>query len=741
MKKKRNNIIKLVVIFLIFVLGAYTVLFGIGGYGNASNIILGLDVRGGVSITYEVADEDFSAEDFQDTLSKLESRAQALSTEAEVYQEGDDRIVVNIPGETDAEATLEELGEPGTIEFFTYDDDGEEVVWLTGEDIQSASAGQTTEELTGEVDYVVELTMTSDGAEAFAQATTENVGEAIYIRYNDEVISSPTVQEAITGGEAQITGMESAEAAENLATMIRIGNLTLELNTISHKTVGARLGTDALEKSVTAGAIALVLICLFMIAVYRIPGIVAAFSLLFYTVLVLLALNGFNLTLTLPGIAGIILGIGMAGDANVIIYSRIREEIAAGETVGNAIQTGFHKANTAIIDGNVTTLIAAVILIWQGTGTVQGFAETLAVGILISMFTALVVSRIIVKALYQLGVVDPKYYGTEKPRKMLDVLGKRNIFLALSAVVIVACLAVGLMNRSNGNGLFNTSVEFAGGTSLTVDFEEDYSIDEFNETIKADIAEIIGSTDIQAQKETNSNTFTIKLQSIDESVMTEVKEMLVSDYGAVEGAFQESYVSATISGETTRSAVIATVMATICMLIYIWFRFSNIRYAFSAVLALCHDILVLIGFYMVSRTSVGTAFIACILPLVGYSINATIVIFDRIRENTRYNLEKKDFKTIINTSITQTMTRTIYTSLTTLVTVLIIFIMGVTAIQEFTLPIIVGVIVGGYSSVCITGSLLYLFGHKTMGLTGKQAEAQRKQQNKKNKAKGKKSRR
>ena len=706
--KKQWNVIKLVLIALIFLVGGYTVLFGIGGYGSAKNIILGLDVRGGVNITYEVADEDFTLADFEDTKSKLESRAQALSTEAEVYQEGDDRIVVNIPGETDAEATLNKLGQPGTITFVTYDDDGEEIEWLNGEDIQSANATETVDDLTSAVDYQVELTMTSEGAQKFAEATTANVGSPIYIVYDGEVISAPTVKSAITGGQAVIENIESSEEAEYLATMIRIGNLKLNLDTISHKTIGAKLGSEALSKSIMAGLIGLLLICIFMIIIYRVPGLVASFALFFYTVLVMLCLNGFNLTLTLPGIAGIILGIGMAVDANVIIYTRIREEIADGTPVGAAIKTGFNKANSAIIDGNVTTLIAAIVLMWKGSGTVQGFAQTLAVGIVVSMITALIISRIIVTTLYQLGVKDPKFYGSEKPRKTIDFVGHRKIFFAISIAVIVIGLGIGVVNKTSGNGMFNTSVEFQGGNALTIDFDQTYTIEEFNNEIQPKIADIIGSNDIQGQKETNSNTYTIKMPSVDESLMTDVKDMLVSDFGGDADSIQESFISATISNEMTNSAVVATILATICMLIYIWFRFSNVRYAFSAVTALIHDVLVLLGFYMVSRTSVGTAFIACVLTIVGYSINATIVIFDRIRENTKMNTKKRPLNDIINESITQTLTRTINTSLTTFVTVLMIFILGVPSIQEFTMPIMVGIVVGGYSSVCITGSLLFV---------------------------------
>ena len=711
--KKKSSIIKLVIIGLVFLLGGYTVLFGLGGYGSAKNIILGLDVRGGVSITYEVADETFSQEDFSDTKRKLEDRANALSTEAEVYVEGDRRIVVNIPGETDADQTLERLGQPGAIEFYTIDN-GEETIWLNGEDIQSATANERQADLTGKTEYVVLLSMTGEGAQKFAEATTSHVGQRIYIRYDGEDISAPVVNEPITGGNAEINGMASGEEADYLATMIRIGNLRLNLNTLSHKTVGARLGSNALEKSLLAGAIGLILICLFMIVIYRVPGVIASFALWFYTVLVLLALNGFNLTLTLPGIAGIILGIGMAVDANVIIYTRIREELTAGRPVGDAIDIGFNKANSAIIDGNVTTLIAALVLMWRGTGTVQGFAQTLAVGILVSMFTALIVSRIIVKAVYRLGVTDVKYYGKEKKRKPIDFVGRKAIFFGISVAVIAIGLIFGAVNKGAGKGMFNSSIEFAGGRALTVDFDKDYSIEEFNATVVPAIAEIMGSSDIQAQKETNTNRYTIKMHDADETKMGEVADKLVNDFGADEGTIEDTYISATVSREMTNAAISATIIAIICMLIYIWFRFNNIRYAGSAVIALCHDVLVLMGFYMLARISVGTAFIACILTIIGYSINATIVIFDRIREMVNNNTEKKDFKAIVNESITDTLTRTINTSLTTFVSIAMIFILGVPSIQEFTLPIMVGIIAGGYSSMCITGPLLYVIGKNVL---------------------------
>lgn len=728
--KKWKSVVLFIISLLVTAFLSYVVIFGIADRGKASYIKQGLDLKGGVSITYEVVDEDFSSTDFKDTINKLQLRINNFSTEAEAYSEGDNRITVDIPGETDADEVLEELGKPGSLYFVTTADEVDETdetydylemedgtiykVWISGTDIANAEATTEEDSTTGASEWVVSLTMTDEGTEKFEEATTENYGSTISIMYDDEIISSPTVQSVISNGQAVINGMDSYENAESLASTIRIGTLNLELEEISHKVVGAKLGSDALSKCLKAGIIGFIIIILFMLLVYRIPGLASAIALVIYTASVMLTINAFDLTLSLPGIAGIILGIGMAVDANVIIFARIREEITAGRAVDLAIKEGFKNATSAIIDGNVTTIIAALVLMWRGSGTVQGFAQTLAISIIISVFSALIVSRILVWLLYYMGFKNPKYYGKAKTRKAFDFLGKKKICFIVSAVVILIGVAAMVVNQANGNGAFYLSIEFAGGESVTVEFEDEYSIDEFNDNIKPAIEEIVGSSNVQAQKDTESNSFVIKTTEMDEETFDEFKETLINDFGAVDSDenFNDTYISATVSQEMRKDAVIATILATICMLIYIWIRFKDIKFAFAAVIALLHDVLVVIAFYALSRTSVGTTFIACLLTIVGYSINATIVIFDRIRENMAAMKRSDSLIEVVNNSIGQTLTRSIYTSFTTFIMVFCIFILGVTSIQEFTLPLMVGVVCGAYSSIFITSALWYIMKNK-----------------------------
>lgn len=728
---KGKSVILFIITILVTVALGLLAGFGVGekATGAAKNIILGLDLKGGVSITYQVVDDKFTKEQLEDTRYKLELRVSNYSTESEVYKEGDNRITADIPGAYDAEAILKELGQPGTLMFvtqadanFTGDDkydlykakDGTSYkVWIDGNDIEDAKAITGSDEKTGASDYEVELKLNKDGKAKFADATQQNIGKPISIIYDDKIISSPTVESAITNGQAVINGMGSYEKADNLASTIRIGSLDLQLKEVSSQVVGAKLGNDAIKTSLKAGIIGLIIIMIFMMLVYRIPGVVASIALAIYTVFELLVLNGFDLTLTLPGIAGIILSIGMAVDANVIIYARIREEIALGRSVETSIQTGFKKAASAIVDGNITTIIAAFVLMWKGSGTVQGFAQTLAIGIVLSMFTAMVISRFLVNLFYNMGFKDPKFYGITRERKTVDFVGKKVIWFAISIVLIASGIITMIVNSVNNKGAFDYSIEFKGGTSTAVTFDKEYSIDEFNDNIKPAIAKVIGNNDIQGQKVTDSKQYVIKTQVMEPATRTKFKSMLVKDFNASE-EMEETNISSSVSNEMRTNALIAVVLATICMLIYIWFRFKNIKFASSAVIALVHDVLVVIGFYAISRTTVGTTFIACVLTIVGYSINATIVIFDRIRENLALvkNSREIDLKDIVNSSITQTLTRSIYTSFTTFITIFVLFILGVTAIREFALPIMVGIICGGYSSVFITGSLWYVMSKK-----------------------------
>ena len=704
--KKKRAIAVVVGMLLVLALLTFTSAVGFGptGTGSAKNIKTGLDLAGGVSITYQaVGEESPSQEDMSDTIYKLQQRVQGYSTEAQVYQEGSDRINIEIPGVSDANKILEELGKPGSLQFVLSDG----TVVLEGSQVTSAEAKVQQDSMKNR-EYVVELILDDSGAESFATATKENIGKTIQIVYDGEVISAPKVNEAITDGRAIISGMSGQNEAAQLASSIRIGSLSLELEELRSNVVGAQLGEEAIRTSLIAGAIGLIIVILFMIAVYKIPGVVSSIALLIYTTLMLVTLNAFDITLTLPGIAGIILGIGMAVDANVIIYARIREEIALGKSVLNSIQTGFQKALSAIVDGNITTLIAAFVLGVMGTGSVKGFAYTLGMGIVISMFTALIISRYLMLAFYTLFARDKKYYGEAKERTPINFLGKKNLFFAISLVLIlVGPVCMGIFS-SQGKGALNYSLEFKGGTSTNVTFNEDMSIADIDAQVKPIVQEVTKDADIQTQKVAGTNQVIIKTRTLELAERNELNELLAENFGVDTSLISAENISSTVSNEMRKDAVVAVVIATICMLIYIWFRFKDIRFAASAVLALIHDVLVVLAFYAVARISVGNTFIACMLTIVGYSINATIVIFDRIRENLKVMGTKEDIANVVNASITQTLTRSVYTSFTTFVMVAVLFILGVASIREFALPLMVGVVCGGYSSVCITGALWYV---------------------------------
>ena len=704
----RGKGILCLLVLLVLVAGLYyTALMGLGsdGSGSMSDIKLGLDLAGGVSITYQTVDENPSETDMQDTIYKLKLRVDGYSNEAEVYQEGSNRINVDIPGVSDANKILEELGQPGTLAF--KDPDGNVV--LTGDDVKDAQPAGKKNQLTGATEYSVSLQLNDEGSQKFAEATEKFVGQAISIVYDGKTVSAPTVKEKITGGNCSIDGQSSYEEASQLASTIRIGSLPLELKEIRSNVVGAKLGQDAISTSLKAGLIGFILVAVLMIAIYWIPGVAAAIALAFYVALVIVFLSAFDITLTLPGIAGIILSIGMAVDANVIIFARIREELAAGRTVKSAIKEGFRRALSAIVDGNVTTLIAAAVLLWRGSGTVKGFAQTLALGIVLSMFTALVVTKLALNALYSIGFQSEKLYGKAKPPKKINFVKKKMVCILCSLAVIAAgVVAMGVYANGSQGSILNYSLEFKGGTSTNVTFNEDMSMDTIHSDVIPLVEEVTGDANVETQKVTGTNEVIIKTRTLSVEERESLNDKLVTAYGVDKENIKADSISATVSSEMKRDAVIAVIVATIFMLIYIWFRFKDIRFATSAVLALVHDVLVVLAFYAITKWSVGNTFIACMLTIVGYSINATIVIFDRIRENMKAMGTRADLADVVNLSINQTLSRSIYTSLTTFIMVFVLFILGVSSIREFAMPLIVGIICGAYSSVFLTGPIWYL---------------------------------
>ena len=712
---KKKGILTLIAFIVILAGLGYVSVFGVGENksGSASRVKQGLDLAGGVSITYKVKDGNPTDSEMNDTIYKLQKRVENYSTEAQVYQEGSDRINIEIPGVSDANAVLEELGKPGSLSF----QDSAGNVVLEGTDVSDAQAGYQTNSL-GNQEPVVQLTLTENGKIKFAEATKKAAPtrDIIYIIYDGSVVSAPAVQSEITDGSAVITGMGSFEEAETLASTIRIGGLKLQLEELRSNVVGAQLGSEAINRSLTAGAIGMAIVMVFMIAVYWIPGVASSLALCMYVVLMILLLNGFEITLTLPGIAGIILSIGMAVDANVIIFARIREEIATGKTVKSSIKIGFQKALSAILDGNITTLIAAAVLGFMGSGTIKGFAQTLALGIVISMFTALVITRLILNAFYAVGLQSEKLFGRARDRKPVNFLSRKAVFFAISIVLIVAGFVFMGVNKGRTGQILNYSLEFMGGTSTNVSFNENLSIEDIDANVVPMIEKITGDGNVQTQKVQGSNEVIFKTRTLNVDEREELNKVMEENFGVDKEKITAETISSTISGEMRREAVIAVVIATVCMLIYIWFRFKDIRFGASAVAALIHDVLVVLAFYAAVRVSVGSTFIACMLTIVGYSINATIVIFDRIRENMALE-GKSDLSGLVNKSITQTLTRSIFTSLTTFIMVAVLYILGVSSIREFALPLMVGIICGTYSSVCITGALWFVLRTKIKGKT------------------------
>ncbi|MCR5251009.1 MAG: protein translocase subunit SecD [Lachnospiraceae bacterium] len=763
--KKWQGFLSLLIVIAALAGFGYLVMYGVDetGVGSAKRTKLGLDLAGGVSITYEVVgDEEPSKADLDDTVFKLRKRIDQYSTEANVYPEGNKRISIEIPGVTDANAILKDLGSPGSLYFIRstdpegklnyqaklgedglqeYTEEGKPVYELTkpiddivaegsailsGTDVVASEAKAYTDEYS-QTQNIVSLTFSGEGAVKFAEATGAAVGKSglygtIAIYYDNELLSVPNVHEKITGGQAQITGMRDFNEAQNLAQNIRIGGLKLELQELRSNVVGAQLGSDAIRTSLIAGLIGLILVVLMMCVIYRLPGFASSIALVLYCMLVILVMNLFEMTLTLPGIAGIILSVGMAVDANVIIFARIKEELRAGSTVKEAIKAGFAKALSAIIDGNITTLIAAVVLMLMGSGSIKGFAYTLAVGIVLSMFTALAVTRLLVNAFFAIGLQSPVLYGVsekdkEKEEKTIDFLSKKKLFFGISVGVIVVGIIAMIVGKIVTGDALNYSLEFKGGTASTIAFNELMSREQIEADVIPELEKITNDANVQWQTVNDTNEVVFKTRVLNVDERQQLNDVMKSKFNVPEEKITTETIGSTISGEMKRESLMAIAVAALCMLIYIWFRFSDIRFGASAVCALIHDVLVTLTFYAIVRYSVSSTFIACMLTIVGYSINATIVIFDRVRENlaeneTRKNKNKLTLEGVVNQSVTQTLSRSIFTSLTTVVMVVMLFILGVSSIREFALPLIIGIVCGTYSSVCVTGALWFVLREK-----------------------------
>lgn len=746
---KGKGFIQLLIAVAVIAGAVLVAVMGIGSEHklSADKVKLGLDLAGGVSITYQTVVEDPSKTEMDDTVYKMQKRAESFSTEAQVYPEGSNRITVSIPSATNADEVLATLGDAGNIYFIYglgpdgiqnieryYDPETGELkhrllhtvdeiiangdVVIDGSDVAGAEAQVIRNELQA-MEFIVELTMKDNGRQKFAEATAycsryhnaadeeSSYRNAIAIVYDNEVVSAPGVVSTISEGRASISGQASMEEAQALATTIRVGALPLELSVLRYYVEGAQLGSDALRTSLFAGLIGFIMIVVFMIAVYRIPGLAASIALVLYIALMVICLNLFGVTLTLPGIAGIILSVGMAVDANVIIFTRIQEELATGKTVRSGIKIGFAKALSAILDGNVTTIIAAVVLYFLGSGTVKGFAQTLAIGIILSMITALFVTKFVLDSFFKLGARKVRAYGIKKEPRILPIVENFPKFACASCAVFAVGIIAVIINFSTIGTPFNYGLDFSGGTATSVAFENGLP-----EGIQGEVEKLISdklNMTAEVSLITDEDTVRIKTKELSTDDRAALATVLKDNYGVEDSYITTESVGSAVSGEMKKDALVAVIIATIGMLLYIWLRFKNFNFASSAVLALIHDVLVVLTLYAVARSfiSIGNTFIACMLTIVGYSINATIIIFDRIRENIAERISRDSLSNIVNLSICQTLSRSINTSLTTFFTVFILALLGVQSVREFAVPLIAGIVCGTFSSVCLTGGLWY----------------------------------
>ena len=704
-----------------------------------NGIRLGLDLVGGSRIVYEaVLPDGYNmadlADDMQTAQAMIRQRLTSQGfTEATVSLSGDNRLTVEIPQITNPEEAVQTLGTTAQLLFMDWDGyneyatayasdptvDAAQYALLTGSDIAGASAQYGATDTSGMQQNYVQVEFTSEGQQKFADATesvaarTDGYNQLLIIM-DGQIISAPNVSERIDSESCVITGSFDQDSAQQLAGLIDAGQLPFSLRQAELRSVGPQLGADAMSSSLLAGVIGLILVCLFMIVIYRVPGFVACLALGFYIVIEALVFSIIRVNLSLPGIAGIILSIGMAVDANVIIFERIKEELRAGKTVKSAIDSGFKRAFAAIFDSNLTTLIAAAVLFFFGTGTIVGFATTLGLGVIISMFTALTVTHFLLNRMVDFHIRSPKAYGlSEKKREggRFPVIKNFKIFGGIS-VLLVATGLVALILLPFGKNLFNLSIDFAGGTEMefnmhqtvTQEIQTEVS-DLFEETTGVTPSSVTSSGDANEQ-------VLIRSTSIDSETRQQVIDAMNEQYNLTDDdLYGNEDVSASVGSDLQKSAVLCAVLAIVLMLLYITIRFE-LTSGLAAVVCLVHDLLVMLSVvYVWLQIPLDSNFIAAALTILGYSINASIIVFDRVRENLR-TARREPFESVAERSVWQTMGRTINTTLTTLFTIGMVFILGVPSLKQFTLPLIVGILAGAWSSILLSASLWGFFRKK-----------------------------
>ena len=701
-----------ILVILVTFFAWFVSIFGVGSLDSAKDALkYGLDINGGVYVVME-AQTDLEGEELhqlmEQTRAVIDNRVNQMGVaESQVTIEGEKRIRVEIPGAENAEEAIEAVGKTAQLQFVLSDGS----IVLDGSHVKDAQIA------TDGANYKIDLEFTSEGAALFEEGTRKaynrepsvliegmNSNE-IAIVLDNEIIVHPEVQGVISGGKCEMTGGYTKDAASMTAALIRGGALPVDLVEVQTSVQSASVGADALDKSIVAGAIGIAMVFILMIVFYGMLGIIADIALLLYVAMFIWSMVALNVVLTLPGIAALILSIGMAVDANVIIFARIKEEIAAGKSIRVAVNSGFKNALTTVLDAQITTLIAAVVLYEVGTTTVKGFALTLIIGIVISIFTAVIITQLFISLLAEnKKFAKNKHFGVNEDGTPKQILNKtftfiknRKIYYIISTVIIVIGLVFGLV------GGLNYGIDFTGGTMIQVDMHKEIAISDIEEVVEG----FMEDPSIIYAGENNTQVVIKSIESLDNENRALVINALEEEFGITdEDVLASEQFGPSVGNELKTNALKAVIIASIGMLIYIIFRFKSWQYGMSAIIGVVHDVLMVIAFYCIFGFTVNNPFIAAILTLVGYSINDTIVIFDRIRDNRR--LYKKDsLETNIDRSINTTLNRTIMTSLTTLVVMIPLCIMVSASIREFIIPLMVGVIVGCYSSIFVCSPALY----------------------------------
>ena len=708
MKNKKTHIWIALGIIAVFLFIAF---FGCGSdIKGIRDMRFGIDIKGGVEAVFEPVGitKKHTPQELEAARNIMEGRLDAkniLDREVTVEkQEG--RILVRFPWKSDEkdfdpQQAIAELGETAKL---TFRDENNKVL-VEGQDVSSSSVVQSRDTRA----YEVELHFNKNGTEKFAKATQDNLGRNIGIYMDDTLISNPVVQQKIEGGEAVINGMASRDEAQALSDKINAGALPFSMKTSNYNTISPTLGGRALTSMVAAAVTAMVLVCLFMSFYYRLPGILSCITLLFQMSLQVLAISVPQYTITLPGIAGLILSAGMAVDANIIISERISEELMHGLSVKAAVKKGYQRAFSSVLDGNLTTAAVAVILMIFGSGTMLSFGYTLLTGVVINLFAGVWMSRTMLTSVVQYEFFKrPSMFRRKKEKKILDFSGKRKwIFLFTACVLLTGTIL------SSVNGM-KLDTQFTGGVILKYTCSGKADTEKLREDVEA-VLDRPANIQITEDPASGQQKLAVTLagnKGISPEEQQEVTKALNGEEGQ-EYKLSETYaVEPYIGAKALKNSIIAIVLSALFIVIYIRIRFSamfGLAAGITAVAALLHDILIVLFVFGVCRIPVNDAFVAVTLTIIGYSINDTIVLYDRIRENRKNSKKEETLAKLVDRSITETLGRSVNTAFTVVACVFIIYLFSVfyhiESIQVFSLPLLAGMISGCYSSVCIAGPL------------------------------------